>query len=76
MHYLLFYDVIPDYATKRTPYRGAHLAYAQQAVNRGELILGGALRTRSTRRSCCSVLRPRLWSKSSHAEIPMCAAGS
>ncbi|HYU07744.1 MAG TPA: YciI-like protein [Gemmatimonadales bacterium] len=43
MHYLLFYDVVPDYATKRMPYRGSHLAYAQQAVDRGELILGGAL---------------------------------
>jgi uncharacterized protein YciI len=43
MHYLLFYDVVPDYVTKRTPLRGAHLAYAQLAVERGELILGGAL---------------------------------
>ncbi len=43
MHYLLFYDVVPDYTTKRMPYRGSHLAYAQQAVDRGELILGGAL---------------------------------
>ena len=43
MHYLLFYDVVPDYATKRMPYRGSHLAYAQKAVDRGELILGGAL---------------------------------
>ena len=43
MHYLLFYDVVPDYATRRTPFRGAHLEYAQQAVDRGELILGGAL---------------------------------
>jgi hypothetical protein len=43
MHYLLFYDVVPDYAAKRAPYRSSHLAYAQQAVDRGELILGGAL---------------------------------
>jgi len=43
MHYLLFYDVVPDYATKRMPFRGAHLEYAQKAVDRGELILGGAL---------------------------------
>jgi uncharacterized protein YciI len=43
MHYLLFYDVVPDYATKRTSFRGAHLEYAQKAVDRGELILGGAL---------------------------------
>jgi uncharacterized protein YciI len=43
MHYLLFYDVVSDYAVKRTPYRGSHLEYAQKAVDRGELILGGAL---------------------------------
>jgi uncharacterized protein YciI len=43
VHYLLFYDVVADYATKRTPFRGAHLAYAREAVDRGELILGGAL---------------------------------
>ncbi len=43
MHYLLFYDVVPDYASKRTPFRGAHLEYAQMAVVRGELVLGGAL---------------------------------
>ena len=43
MHYLLFYDVVPDYVTKRAPFRSAHLAYAQRAVDRGELVLGGAL---------------------------------
>jgi uncharacterized protein YciI len=43
MHYLLFYDVVPDYAERRTPLRSAHLAHARAAVERGELILGGAL---------------------------------
>jgi uncharacterized protein YciI len=43
MHYLLFYEVVPDYPTKRTKFRSAHLAYAWQAVERGELVLGGAL---------------------------------
>jgi uncharacterized protein len=43
MHYLLFYDVVPDYAERRMPFRGAHFAHAQAAVARGELILGGAL---------------------------------
>ena len=43
MHYLLFYDVVPDYAGRRTPFRKAHLAYAQAAVDRGELVLAGAL---------------------------------
>ena len=43
MHYLLFYDVVPDYAERRLPFRAAHLAHARAAVERGELILGGAL---------------------------------
>ena len=43
MHYLLFYDVVPDYVERRAPLRDAHLALAQAAVARGELLLGGAL---------------------------------
>lgn len=43
MHYLLFYDVVGDYETRRMPLRGSHLAYAQTFVDRGELLLGGAL---------------------------------
>ena len=43
MHYLLFYDVVADYAERRLPLRAAHLAYAARAVARGELVLAGAL---------------------------------
>ena len=43
MHYLLIYDVIPDYAERRTPFRAEHLALGRAAVERGELVLGGAL---------------------------------
>ena len=43
MHYLLFYDVVADYETRRTALRALHLAYATAAVERGELLLGGAL---------------------------------
>jgi uncharacterized protein YciI len=43
MHYLLFYDVVPEYLEKRGEYRAEHLALAQAAVERGELLLGGAL---------------------------------
>lgn len=43
MHYLLVYDVVPDYAERRLPFRAAHLAQARAAVARGELLLGGAL---------------------------------
>ncbi len=42
MHYLLFYDVVDDYAQRRGEFRGLHLAAANAAVARGELVLGGA----------------------------------
>jgi uncharacterized protein YciI len=42
MHYLLFYEVSADYATKRVIFREEHLKKAWEAVRRGELILGGA----------------------------------
>jgi uncharacterized protein YciI len=43
VHYLLIYDVVDDYVTRRVPLRGAHLGHARAAVARGELVLGGAL---------------------------------
>ncbi len=42
MHYLLFYEAGDDYATRRMPFRKAHLEYANRAVARGELVLAGA----------------------------------
>jgi len=44
MHYLLLYDLNPDYLERRGEFRKEHLALAWQAVERGELVLGGALR--------------------------------
>jgi uncharacterized protein len=43
MHYLLMYDLIDDYVERRQPLRPAHLAHARKFVDRGELLLGGAL---------------------------------
>lgn len=43
MHFLLFYDVVADYAERRPPLRAAHLQHAEAAVARGELVLAGAL---------------------------------
>ncbi|WDS35192.1 YciI-like protein [Pseudoxanthomonas sp.] len=43
MHFLLLYDTAPDYLSRRGEFRRAHLAYAQAAVARGELVLGGAV---------------------------------
>ena len=43
MHYLLMYDVVDDYVTRRVPLRAAHIGHARQSIARGELVLGGAL---------------------------------
>jgi uncharacterized protein YciI len=43
VHYLLIYDVVPDYVGRRAAFRDEHLALAWQAHARGELVLGGAL---------------------------------
>jgi hypothetical protein len=42
-HFLLTYTLAPDYLERRPAFRGAHLALAQAAAARGELLLGGAL---------------------------------
>jgi uncharacterized protein YciI len=43
MHYLLFYDVVPDFLERRANFRQEHLNLCWKACDRGELILGGAL---------------------------------
>ena len=43
MHYLLMYEVSPDYLARRADFRDEHLSLAWQAHARGELLLGGAL---------------------------------
>ncbi len=43
MHFLLFYDLAPDYLDRRAEFRSAHLELAWASHGRGELVLGGAL---------------------------------
>ena len=43
MHFLLFYQFVPDYLERRPLHRSEHLRLAWQAHERGELILAGAL---------------------------------
>jgi uncharacterized protein len=43
MHFLLFYDVTPEYLERRAGCRAEYLALAWAAHERGELVLGGAL---------------------------------
>lgn len=42
-HYLLFYDVVADYAQRRSALRDAHLEMAWRSHAAGHLVLGGAL---------------------------------
>ena len=42
-HFLLRYDLAPDYLARRGEYREAHLGMAWAAADRGELLLGGAV---------------------------------
>lgn len=41
-HFLLTYDLAPDYLDRRPAFRDAHLALAWAAADHGELLLGGA----------------------------------
>lgn len=43
MHYLLCYDLAPDYLERRAEFRNDHLQLAWQAQQNGELVLAGAL---------------------------------
>ncbi len=43
MYYILFYKTVDNYVEKRAPFREKHLAYANAAHERGELIIAGAL---------------------------------
>jgi uncharacterized protein YciI len=43
MHYLLIYELAPDYLERRGALRAAHLRLAWAAHDRGELVMGGAL---------------------------------
>ena len=42
-HYLLFYELVDDYLTRRAEFRDVHLGLAWKTSERGELVLGGAL---------------------------------
>jgi uncharacterized protein YciI len=43
VHYLLTYDLAPDYLERRAEFRNEHLKLAWDAQQRGEIVLAGAL---------------------------------
>lgn len=42
MYFILLYEVVDDYVKKRAPFREEHLRIANEAVEKGQLLLGGA----------------------------------
>lgn len=42
-HFLLLYDVVPDFLERRPEYRAEHLRRAWQAKEKGDMIFDGAL---------------------------------
>ena len=42
MHFILFYEFVPDYMERRAQFRSEHLRLAWESQARGELILAGA----------------------------------
>jgi len=42
-HFLLFYDYVADVLERRPQFRGAHLKHAWAAVERGDIVVAGAL---------------------------------
>lgn len=42
MHYILFYEFVPDYLNKRTQYREEHLNLLRELHKSGDLLLAGA----------------------------------
>ncbi len=43
MHWLLTYDYVDDIATRRTPFREAHLGLVRELHDRGALLMAGAV---------------------------------
>ena len=43
MHFLLIYELAPDYLDRRAQYRNEHLQMAWDAQQRGEIVIAGAL---------------------------------
>jgi len=43
MHHSLFYELVDDYLERRAALRAEHLDLGRQALERGELVLAGAL---------------------------------
>jgi uncharacterized protein YciI len=43
MHYLLFYEKVPDHESREGPHREAHRNHVCAAIRRGDVVLAGSL---------------------------------
>ena len=41
-YFILFYETVENYVERRAPFRDIHLSLAISALNRGEIVMGGA----------------------------------
>ena len=41
-HFVLYYDAAPDYIERRAEYRNEHLAKVFDAIEKGDMVMGGA----------------------------------
>jgi uncharacterized protein YciI len=65
VHFLLTYDLAPDYLERRAEFRNEHLKLAWEAQERGEMVLAGALDAPADRAllvfNCDSAETPQLF---------------
>ena len=77
MHYLLFYEKLPDYALRELAHQAAHRAHVFGAVDRGELLLGGPLTDAVDAPTCCCFSpTPQPPLKRLRRPIPTCSTAS
>jgi len=76
VYYLLLYDVVDQFAERRTPYRDAHLKMARAAAGNGELSWPARSPTRSTTPPSSSRPPTSRLPSDSRQTIPMWRQGS
>jgi uncharacterized protein len=74
-HFLLFYDVVGDYVSRRAAFRDGHLEKAWTAAAQGEFVLGGALADPGTVRCFSSRETRGRWRKRSPRPTPYVVNG-
>jgi uncharacterized protein len=72
VYHLLLYDVVDQFAERRTPYRDAHLKLARAAADNGELLLAGAFADPLDGTAPCLQGRRPVRCRAIRGERPLC----